>query len=47
MQPVESTAPKLRLFLSYAHEDAKHIEELRKDLKLMERNGLIRTLVRP
>ena len=27
---------------SYSHRDEKAIEELRKDLKLMERNGLIR-----
>jgi internalin A len=32
----------LKLFLSYAHADEKYIIELRKDLKLMERNGLIR-----
>ncbi len=32
----------LKLFLSYSHKDGKAIEELRKDLKLMERNGLIR-----
>jgi len=34
--------PPLRLFLSYSHQDEKHVNELRKDLKLMERNGLIR-----
>jgi len=34
--------PPLKLFLSYAHADEKYINELRKDLKLMERNGLIR-----
>ena len=32
----------MKLFLSYSHRDEKAIEELRKDLKLMERNGLIR-----
>jgi len=32
----------LKLFLSYSHNDEKELNELRKDLKLMERNGLIR-----
>jgi internalin A len=32
----------LRLFLSYSHKDEKYADELRKDLKLMERNGLVR-----
>jgi len=41
LEPVESMARPLRLFLSYAHSDQKHIEELRKSLKQMERNGLI------
>lgn len=39
--PIQTPAP-LRLFLSYSHQDEKHLNELRKDLKLMERNGLIR-----
>jgi len=39
----ESPIPVLQLFLSYSHKDEKHVEELREDLKLMERNGLIRT----
>ena len=43
MESVKSTTPKLKLFLSYAHKDEKSVNELRKDLKLMERNGLIRT----
>ena len=43
MQQVRFDAPMLRLFLSYSHEDEKYVDELRKDLKLMERNGLIRT----
>ena len=38
----ESVSPSpLKLFLSYAHEDEQYVNELRKDLKLMERNGLI------
>ncbi|HEX3685118.1 MAG TPA: COR domain-containing protein [Bryobacteraceae bacterium] len=41
LEPVESAPRPLRLFLSYAHADQKHIEELRKSLKQMERNGLI------
>jgi internalin A len=43
MEPVKETAEPLRLFLSYAHSEEKYVNELRKDLKLMERNGLIRT----
>lgn len=39
----ESEVMPLRLFLSYSHADAKHVEQLRKGLKVMERNGLIRT----
>lgn len=42
MAEVQFNTPVLRLFLSYSHKDEKHVEELRKDLKLMERNGLIR-----
>jgi internalin A len=38
---VESPLTPLRIFLSYSHKDEKHLDELRKDLKLMERNGLI------
>src|SRR5205085_8156529 len=41
IEPVKESAEPLRLFLSYAHEDAKHVEELRKALKPSERNGLI------
>jgi internalin A len=40
--PVASVPFPLKLFLSYSHEDEKSINELRKDLKLMEMNGLIR-----
>jgi hypothetical protein len=40
MAPEELPRP-LRLFLSYSHKDEKHTDELRKDLKLMERSGLI------
>jgi internalin A len=40
---VKEIAEPLHLFLSYAHVDEKYVNELRKDLKLMERNGLIRT----
>ena len=43
IESVEFSKPKLRLFLSYSHKDEKHVNELRKDLKLMERNGLIQT----
>ena len=42
MAPVKATPPPLKLFLSYSHQDERQVEELRKDLKLMERNGLIR-----
>jgi len=41
IQSVESPLAPVRIFLSYSHDDEKHIDELRKDLKLMERNGLI------
>jgi internalin A len=37
-----NTPPPLRLFLSYAHADEEYIERLRKELKLLERNGSIR-----
>ena len=40
---VDSPRPKLKLFLSYSHRDEKGIGQLRQDLKLMERNGLIHT----
>ncbi|HYI93717.1 MAG TPA: COR domain-containing protein [Bryobacteraceae bacterium] len=43
IKSVEYSKPKLRLFLSYSHQDEKHANELRKDLILMERNGLIHT----
>ncbi len=50
VDPVVSTPPPLKLFLSYSHKDEDAIDELRKDLVLMERNGLVhpwhdRTLV--
>src|ERR1017187_2532215 len=41
LRAVDTQRPQLKLFLSYSHRDEKAIEELRKDLKLMERNGLI------
>jgi internalin A len=43
IEPVQSSLQPLKLFLSYSHKDEKYVNELRKDLKLMERNGLIRT----
>jgi internalin A len=43
VEPVKETAEPLKLFLSYAHTEEKYVNQLRKDLKLMERNGLIRT----
>jgi len=43
MVAATETPEPLRLFLSYSHRDEKYLNELRKDLKLMERNGLIRT----
>ena len=42
VEPVRVDPPPLRLFLNYAHGDAKHLDELRKGLKVMERNGLLR-----
>jgi internalin A len=43
LEDVEASASSpLKVFLSYSHEDAKHVDRLRKSLKLMERNGLIR-----
>ena len=41
MNAVDTQRPQLKLFLSYSHLDEKFIQELRKELKLMERNGLI------
>ena len=41
MQAVDTQRPQMKLFLSYSHLDEKFIQELRKELKLMERNGLI------
>jgi internalin A len=41
IDPVTSTPPPLKLFLSYSHKDEKSIDELRKDLSILERNGLI------
>lgn len=40
MAPLE-TLPPLKLFLSYSHVDESFLNELRKDLKVMERNGKI------
>jgi len=42
-QPLRESwsGPPLKLFVAYAHQDEKYVYELRKDLKLMERNGLI------
>ncbi len=42
IEPVRSAPKPLNIFLSYAHKDSKYLDELRKDLKLMERNGLVR-----
>ncbi len=42
LEPVERLREPLKLFLSYAHKDEKYVQELRKDLKLMERDGLVR-----
>jgi internalin A len=42
---IDSVAPSLaplKLFLSYSHLEESSINELRKDLSIMERNGLIR-----
>ncbi len=39
----QSETVPLSLFISYSREDAKYVEQLRKRLKVMERNGLIRT----
>ncbi|MGH9720497.1 MAG: COR domain-containing protein [Bryobacteraceae bacterium] len=41
VKDVEPLPPPLKLFLSYSHKDEKHVDELRKDLKLLERSGLI------
>lgn len=41
IQSVKSSLSPVRIFLSYSHKDEEHLDELRKDLKLMERNGLI------
>jgi internalin A len=41
MRAVDTQRPQMKLFLSYSHLDEKFIQELRKELKLMERNGLI------
>jgi internalin A len=42
LEPVKPSLEPLKIFLSYAHKDEKHLTELRKDLKLMERDGLAR-----
>jgi len=42
IDPVTSIPPQLKLFLSYSHLDEGSIDELRKDLRVMERNGQIR-----
>lgn len=41
VEPLETRAPRLKLFLSYSHRNEGAVDELRKDLKVMERNGLI------
>jgi internalin A len=43
MAAVETSTPQFKLFLSYAHEDVDALGELRKQLKVMERNGQIRS----
>jgi internalin A len=42
VEPVKAAPPPLQLFLSYAHADAKYLDDLRKGMKVMERNGLLR-----
>jgi small GTP-binding protein len=42
LEPVKPSLEPLKIFLSYAHKDEKYLTELRKDLKLMERDGLAR-----
>jgi hypothetical protein len=42
LEPVKPSLEPLKLFLSYAHKDEKYVQELRKALKLMERDGLVR-----
>ena len=39
---VDTPKATLKIFLSYAHEDVKYADELRKSLRVMERNGLLR-----
>ncbi len=41
--PAQSAPAQVTLFLSYAHDDEKYVEELRKRLRPMERNGTLRT----
>jgi len=43
LDSVDTPKATLKIFLSYAHEDEKAIDELRKSLKVMERNGLLRS----
>ena len=42
LEPVKPSLEPLKLFLSYAHKDEKYVRELRKELKLMEREGMVR-----
>jgi len=39
--PAPWQGPPLKLYLSYARQDEGYVDELRKDLRVMERNGLI------
>ncbi len=43
MQSVNSSTAQFKVFLSYSHQDELSVNELRKDLKLLERNGLVQT----
>jgi internalin A len=43
LEPVKSSPPPIKLFLSYSHKDEEYAAELLKDLKLLERNGIIRS----
>jgi internalin A len=42
LDSVDSKTPKFKVFISYAREEEGFVDELRKALKPMERNGLIR-----
>src|SRR5260370_12851141 len=41
IQFVQPSLTPVRMFLSYSRKDEKHLDELRKDLKVMERGGLV------